>query len=313
LAIGVVLVGLVSAPARAQIAMPDPALIHGKALPAPELASGTVTVRVVREAIGNDIAGQEVRVTVGGGARAATTDAQGRAEFPSLPGGAEGRAETTVSGERLVSEPFVVPAAGGLRVILVAGLAEGRARREREAAAEAAAPPVKGAVVLGTNSRIVMEFRDDVLQVFYVLEIVNSARNRVDIGGPVIIDLPRGAGGAALLEGAAPTASVSGDRVTVTGPFAAGVTSVQVGFQLDVDNAETTIEQRWPVALERVTVAMERVGAAALASPQFSEVETVTTSDGAPYLLAQGPALAAGTPLVLQLKGLPVHSGRRGT
>ena len=32
--------------------MPDPSLIHGRAIPAGELANGTVTVRVVREAIG---------------------------------------------------------------------------------------------------------------------------------------------------------------------------------------------------------------------------------------------------------------------
>src|SRR4030095_5543899 len=62
----------------AQINMPDPSLIHGKALPAPELPSGTVTVRVVREAIGNNIADQDVRVTVGGMTRTARTDDQGR-------------------------------------------------------------------------------------------------------------------------------------------------------------------------------------------------------------------------------------------
>ena len=46
--------------------MPDPSLIHGRAIPAPELANGTVTVRVVREAIGNNAPGQQVSVTVGG-------------------------------------------------------------------------------------------------------------------------------------------------------------------------------------------------------------------------------------------------------
>ena len=46
--------------------MPDPSLIHGRAIPAPELANGTVTVRVVREAIGNNIPGQQVQVSVEG-------------------------------------------------------------------------------------------------------------------------------------------------------------------------------------------------------------------------------------------------------
>ena len=84
-----------------------------------------------------------------------------------------------------------------------------------------------------------MEFRDDALQVFYMLEILNNARTRVDIGGPLIIDLPTGAGGAAVLEGSSPTATVSGDRLTVTGPFAAGTTPVQVGFRLTHDRAES--------------------------------------------------------------------------
>src|SRR5687768_39351 len=83
------LVTLGSGIARAQIAMPDPSLIHGKAIPAPELANGTVTVRVVREAIGNNVTGQEVRLTVGGSVRTAKTDEQGRAEFSTLTSGAE--------------------------------------------------------------------------------------------------------------------------------------------------------------------------------------------------------------------------------
>ncbi len=51
---------------------------------------------------------------------------------------------------------------------------------------------------------MLMEFRDDTLQMFYVLDILNNARTRVDIGGPLIIDLPAGAGGAAVLEGSSP-------------------------------------------------------------------------------------------------------------
>src|SRR5688572_3629631 len=82
--------------AAAQVNMPDPALIHGKALPAPELPAGTVTVRVVREAIGNNIVGQEVVVTSGSTTRTAKTDAQGRATFDNLEQGVEARAEAVV-------------------------------------------------------------------------------------------------------------------------------------------------------------------------------------------------------------------------
>jgi hypothetical protein len=288
--------------------MPDPSLIHGKALPAPELAPGTATVRVVREAVGNNLVGQEVRVTASGRTRTVKTDDQGRAEFTNLPVGVEARAEANVDGERLVSDPFTVPSSGGLRVILVAGLKQAAARAAREAADAAAAPPVKGAVVFSPNSRILLEFRDDALHVFYVLEVVNNARSRVDIGGPLIIDLPTGAAGATLLEGSSPAATVSGDRVTVTGPVAAGVTPVQVTFQLRYDQRRVTVQQRWPVALEQLTVAVEKLGALAMSSPQFSTVGEVKADSGTPFLLASGPALAAGGTLTFDLSNLPVHS-----
>jgi len=295
--------------ASAQIAMPDPSLIHGRAIPAGDLAVGTVTVRVVREAIGNDIPGQQVRLTVNGQPRTATTDAEGRAEFPGLTPGAEVHADATVDGEALTSDAFMVPASGGLRVILVAGLKNAATRKEQEAAAAAAAPPVKGTVVLGPNSRVLMEFRDDVLQVFYVLDIVNNARARVDIGGPLILTLPEGAAGASTLEGSSPNATVAGDIVTVTGPFASGVTPVQIGFRLLYTRPDITIAQTWPVALEQLNVAIEKIAEVSISSPQFSTVGDVTAPEtGTPFLLASGNAMPAGSTLTMQLTNLPVHS-----
>jgi hypothetical protein len=290
------------------LATPARALIHGKAIPAPELPTGTVTVRVVRESIGNNLSGQTVRVTTGSASREDSTDDQGRAEFPNLVSGVEGRAEVTVDGEKLVSDPFSVPAAGGLRVILIAGLKQAAERRKQQEAAEAAAPPVKGTVVLGGASRILMEFRDDLLRVYYLLEIVNNARNRVDIGGPIIIQLPTGAGGAAAMEDSSATASVNGDVVTVQGPFAPGTTPVNVGFVLSYTRPDITIEQKFPVTLEQVTAAIERVGAASMTSPQFSASRDITANDGSTYLLSNGPSLAANDTLTLQLSDLPVQS-----
>ncbi|OFW01734.1 MAG: hypothetical protein A3I61_15190 [Acidobacteria bacterium RIFCSPLOWO2_02_FULL_68_18] len=267
-----------------------------------------MTVRLVREQLGSNVVGQEVQLTADGTPRTAKTDDQGRATFEGVPGGVAGRARATVGGEELVSESFTVPTSGGLRVILVAGLEDARKQKAAEEAAAAAAPPVRGTVAFGPNSRVLMEFRDDTLQLFYVLEVVNNAASRVDLGGPLIIDLPEGAAGAALLEGSSPTASVSGDRVTVTGPFAPGTTSVQIGFRLLYDSAAITVEQRWPVALEQLTVAVEKVGAVSISSAQFSTVGEVNAESGTPFLLASGPPLPAGGTLSLQLTDLPVHS-----
>jgi hypothetical protein len=288
--------------------MPDASLIHGRAIPAPELPVGTVTVRVVREAIGNNVVGQEVRLTAGGATRTAQTDEEGRAEFADLPQGADVRAEATVDGEALVSDAFAVPASGGLRVILVAGIADAAARRDQEAAAAAAAPPVRGTVVFGPNSRVMMEFNDDRLQVFYVLDVLNNARTPVDIGGPLLIDLPSGAGGAGILQGSSPAATVSGDRVTVTGPFAPGVTPVQVAYTLMYTRPDVTVEQTWPAAVQQLTVAIQQVGGVSIASPQFSTVGEVNAESGTPFLLASGPALPAGATLTMELSNLPVHS-----
>ena len=288
--------------------MPDPSLIHGRAIPASELGDGVVTVRVVREAIGNNVPGQQVQVIIGGTKRSATTDDQGRAEFNNLPRGDEARAEVTVDGELLVSQPFRVPSTGGLRVILVAGIAKAAERKKQEEAAAAAGPAVKGVVVFGGNTRVLMQFRDDALEVYYVLEILNTARARVDIGGPLTIEFPQGALGATALEGSSPSATVSTRRVIVTGPFASGSTLVQVAFRMPYDSSELTIEQTWPAALQQVTVGVEKVSDLSISSQQFASATDVTADGGDVFVLGRGPALAAGATTKVTLSNLPVHS-----
>ena len=296
---------LLAATAAAQD-MPDPSLIHGRAIPAPELPAGTVTVRVVREAIGNNVPMQEVRVTGGGTTRTARTDDLGRAEFSGLPGG-ELRAEATVDGEQLVSQPFSAPSSGGLRVILVAGIERAAERKKQEEAAAAAAPATKGVVVFGGDSRIVLEFSNDTLFAFYLLDIVNSARTRVDIGGPLVIDLPDNISSAQLMEGSSPTATIDGSRITVQGPFASGTTSVRAQFAVRSSGGDRVLTQVFPVALQRVIVGVEKVGTVTMSSPQFATVTDLPTENG-PYLLGQGGALPAGGTLAVSFSNLPVHS-----
>ena len=288
--------------------MPDPSMINGKALPAPELPDGTITVRVVRESIGNDIPNQAVTLTATGRTRTATTDAQGRAQFTNLPVGEQGRAASTVDGEMLQSDPFTIPSSGGLRVIMVAGIKKAAERKAAEAAQEAAAPPVRGTVVFGGNSRVLVQFGDDALQIYYVLEVVNSARNRVDIGGPLVIDLPPGTSGLSPLEGSSPSTTAAGNRITVAGPFASGTTPVQVAYRLAYDSGTVTLAQPFPVPFQQITVGVQKIGALSVASPQFSDTRDVTTQDGKVFALGSGGALAAGTPLTVTISNLPYHS-----
>ncbi|HVQ16216.1 MAG TPA: hypothetical protein VMS40_21590, partial [Vicinamibacterales bacterium] len=302
------LAGVLSTGAQAQD-MPDPSLIHGRAIPAPELANGTVTVRVVREAIGNNAPGQQVTVNVGSATRSATTDAQGRAEFHGLPsGGANAIAEVTVDGEKLVSQPFAVPTSGGLRVILVAGIAKAAERKKQEEAAAAAEPPTKGIVVFGGNSRVLMQFNNDALDVYYILEIVNSARARVDFGAPMVIELPPGANGATALEGSSKSATVSEDRITITGPLPSGTTLLQTAFRMPYDDANLTITQKWPAAFQQMIVGVQKVGNLQVQSAQLNQTSEVRTESGDLFVLGNGPAMPAGGTLTLNLSGLPYHS-----
>src|SRR5690606_28443167 len=120
-------------------------------------------------------------------------------------------ASTVVDGTRLESQLIAMPPTGGIRVMLFAP-------SEPIEPTEPIEPiePVRGAVVLGAESRFIVEQGDESLSVFYILEIVNTARAPVDPGGPLLFDLPSGATGATLLQGSTTQATVGGTRVTVT-------------------------------------------------------------------------------------------------
>jgi len=153
-----------------------------------------------------------------------------------------------------------------------------------------------------------MQFREDSLEIYYVLEILNTARARVDIGAPLTIDFPRGAQGATALEGSSPAAEVAPNRVVIKGPFASGTTLVQVAYRMPYDTSDLTIEQTWPAALQQVTVGVEKVNNLSISSPQFTSAQDVTAEAGAVFVLGRGPALPAGGKTVVTLANLPVRS-----
>lgn len=298
---------LVATGAIAQVDMPDPAAMSGTPLPAPELPAGTVTVRVVRERMGNNVVGQDVELVVGGAKRIMKTDAQGRAQFDNLPAGAAVEASTVVDGEALRSQAFTVPDRGGIRVALVAGVAAAKAAEKAAADAAAKEPARPGVVEIGPESRIILEYQDDNLTIFYLLEVVNNARTPIDIGGPLLIRLPTGAAGASMMQGSSPNASARGDMVTITGPFPPGKTVAQVGFSLPQAGESIEIRQTWPAALAQVFVAVEKIGNMQLSSPQLTEARDMT-SEGQSFIMGTGGRLNAGDTLVLNLSGLPAHS-----
>jgi molybdenum-dependent DNA-binding transcriptional regulator ModE len=124
------LAGRGPAPAAAQApgGMPDLRGMVGRPLPTPDLPRGTVVVRVSDKLPMNGVAKVEVTAVVGapnGGElrkRVAKTGDDGRATFEGLPPGSTFKAEVTVGGERLTTSAFEVPAEGGARVLLIAGI-----------------------------------------------------------------------------------------------------------------------------------------------------------------------------------------------
>src|SRR5262249_46845983 len=148
--------------------MPDPKQISGRPLPVAELPIGTITVRVIRGQLSNTLPGQTVELTGAGAPKTAKTDNTGHAPFSGLTPGTRVRASVTVHGQRIAAEEFDDPTAGGTPLML--GATDPGA--EQKPAADknlAEGPAVPGIVVIGDQSRFVVEIGDDALNVFNVL------------------------------------------------------------------------------------------------------------------------------------------------
>jgi hypothetical protein len=286
-------------PAFGQLQMPDPKQMSGIPRPVSDLPTGHVSVRVIRGQLSNNLQGQSVEMHAGGKVETVKTDENGRAEFSGVAPGTAAKAVTTVDGERIESQEFPWPGDGGIRLMLVATSKGGEPP-----------PPVfqpqPGNVVFGDETRVIIDRADDALQVYYILDIRNSARAPVNPPSALTINMPRGALGTTVLSGA-PQAVALGDHVSVTGPFAPGRTEVQLAYRVPISSGDVTFEQTLPLALPGLAVLMKKDGDVSLTSPQLPNVQE-REFQGERYVLAQGPALSAGVPLAVTVSGLPHHS-----
>jgi hypothetical protein len=293
---------LVPAPSLAQMGgmggpvsagMPDARAMSGIPRPSESAPAGTVTVRLVRGELSNVIVSHPVEFAIDGRTRSVRTDATGHAVCPGVPPGAAVQASASVDGERVESQVFRMVDRGGVVLMLVAS--------DRTGADRAA---VVGTVRLGGQTRILTQFEDEALQVYYTLDFVNGAGTPVRTDAPIVFDLPPDAENATVLEQSAPHAAAQGRRVTVTGPFPPGATTVQVAFSLP-PGPTATVRQTFPVALEQTSVIAEKVGSMALRSPQLQVYESA--EGGRLFLVGTGPGLRAGEALAFELAGLPHH------
>ena len=311
---------LSAAPAAAQ--MPDLSQMNGRSLPAPDAPVGTATVRVMRQTIGNNVVGQAVTLTDGAGATIGprSTDDGGRAAFDGLRPGTTYTAVAVVDGERLVSQPFTPPSAGGLRIVLIAGLAAGGtaptgtgpAAATPPAAAPAApattpaTPAPAGSITLGTQSRMIVEQADEFLEVFVLADLVNSTNGPVSLPAPIVFTPPEGALGTAVLEGVT-SAVLENGRIVVKGPLPSGPTSVQFGYRLPSDTGRADITQAFPVGGPMSSVIVRRhAGTTVVVAGERQRRDTQL--EGRDYVLVSTGPIQPATPLTVTVSGMPARS-----
>jgi hypothetical protein len=275
----------------------------GVPLPAADLPAGTVSVRVVRESFANNVANQAVVFVIDGAERTVVTDAQGRAQVSDLKPGAKVRAYAIVAGERVESQEVAV-GASGLRFVLVAGL--GAPGAATGAALTPPAVAVPGTVTIGPESRIVVDFADERLNIYYVVQVLNPASGPVDLGGPLVFELPETARGTTVMQGSTPNAKPNGARVVVTGPFPPGRTDVNIAYELPFSGSTANLEQTWPADAQAFSIFALKTGEMDLVSDQIARKQNAV-EQGQPIVLGMTPVLKKGETFAVSVTGLPSH------
>jgi hypothetical protein len=283
--------------------MPDPKMMSGIPRPVDDLPMGSISVRLIRGSLSNNITRFPVELHIGSKVLTVNTDDEGRAQFDHLNPASTVKAEATVDGEHLESQEFTVPDRGGIRLMLVATDKEKEARD----AAAAAAPAVTGTVTLSNQSHIVVESGDEQLDVYYLLTVNNPASTPVKTATPFYFDMPTGATGTTVLDGSSPNARADGSRVYFDGPFPPGDTSIQVACALPVYGGTVDIKQTFPATFSQLAVIVRKLGDMKLSSPQLTRQQDMPMN-GEIAIVAEGSSVQAGQPFVLTLSGVPHHS-----
>ena len=187
--------------------------MSGLPLPDLSLPDGTITVRVVRGQVSNNVSNQVVELRQGSSVKTATTDADGRATFETLKPGETVQASTELDGQRIQSHPFTVQGRGGTRVMLVGNNS-----------VDVSLPARLGTVTFGGESWIQVEVIEESVEVYYFFQVVNPGDVSVDSEVPIALDMPNGAEGTTVLEGSSPQTTVDGRHVELLGPFQPGAT-----------------------------------------------------------------------------------------
>jgi hypothetical protein len=282
------------------------------------MPDGTVSVRVVRETLANNQVGVTVSLTGDGVATTAETDADGRAIFSGMNAGVVVTARAVGGqGEVVTSQAFPIPVQGGVRLILALGLDGGAGEGAGPGGAATTPGPgassgtsaeaVPGRVVLGAQTRTIVEVVDGGLEVFHVFEIANIADAPVDVGPPIEFTMPEGARTITLLEGSTSQARVFERKLVIAGPFASGRTMAQVAYRLNYDGPRATIDVQLPLPMIQTNLIVRRLGDTRVVAPVLPQSREAQ-AEGRTYWTGTGPGLNAGDTLTIALEGLPYHT-----
>jgi hypothetical protein len=278
----------------------DPRQMAGIPRPVTDLPDGSISVRLIRGQLSNNIASHPVELHFANGRTIkVSTDDAGRAQFDKVPPGVV-KASADVDGEHLESQEFEAPRQGGIRLMLVA-----TDKNAPKPAPEA--PAVAGTVTLSDNSRIVFEPGDEDVAVYYILEIVNNSRTPVKPNPPFVFDMPKGALGTTILDGSSPIARNKGAHVSLSGPVPPGKTIIQVVAEMPTDTGTLDVTQTFPAKMDRLAVLVKKVGDTKLSSP-IIERQQDFPNDGQVVIGAMAGMIPAGKPIELHLEDLPHHS-----
>src|SRR5262249_13332902 len=157
-------------------AMPDPREMSGIPRPVDDLPNGAISVRLIRGQLSNNITNHPVELHAGRKMRTVKTDESGRAQFNEAPPGSTVKATADVDGEHLESREFPAPTRGGIRLMLVAT----DKSKPSKPAGQAEIPAPTGAITIGTKSRVVLQPNDEVVEIFYLLDLSNTASTAVN-------------------------------------------------------------------------------------------------------------------------------------
>ncbi len=288
-----------TATAQGGFAMPDPKEMSGIPRPVDDLPNGAISVRLIRGQLSNNITNHAVELHAGGKVLTVTTDDAGRAQFNDVPPGSTVKATADVDGEHLESREFPAPTRGGIRLMLVA------TDKSKPAAPEA--PAATGAITIGLQSRVVIQPNDEVVEIFYLLDLSNTASTPVRPPTPFVFDMPRGCGSASIMEGSSPQAKAKGTTISVDAPFPPGHTFVQAACAMPGEGGTIDFIQIFPAPLEQLAVVVKKVGDTTLSSPQIAQQREMP-ADGDMFIAATGGQVAAGQPIELIVSGFPAHS-----